>query len=238
MTHHPSFAEAAEASGSDKFHHHGYHRFYPHHLDRFRDTDGNLVEIGLDEGKSLQLWRAYLPQAFLHGVDVGMELQGDRWIVHRCDQSDPSQLAQLTARIGSAFAVIDDGSHIPEHQLLTFNLLFDQLLQPGGVYILEDIEVSYWRRGVLYGYPTRYGLHDSLSLMAVMKLLADWVNREFLSAPDRSVLLGRLEDRGLSRQVCDAVSSIEFAHNCVILRKREPWELVFDNRAYKFFDYL
>ena len=238
MTNPPSFAEAAEASGSDKFYHHGYHRFYPHHLDRFRNTVGNLVEIGVDEGKSLQLWRAYLPKAFLHGVDVGMERQGNRYMVHRCDQSDASQLAELATRIGSAFAVIDDGSHIPEHQLLTFNILFDQVLQPGGVYILEDIEVSYWRRGMLYGYSTRYGLHDSHSLMAVMKLLADWVNREFLSAPDRGVLLGRLEDRGLSSEACDAVAAIEFAHNCVILRKREAWEISFDNRAYKFSDYL
>ena len=74
--------------------------------------------------------------------------------------------------------------------------------------------------------------------MAVMKLMVDWVNREFLSAPDRSVLFGRLEDRGLSRQVCDAVASIEFAHICVILRKREPWEVSFQVRAYKFLAYL
>jgi hypothetical protein len=233
-----SFAEAARASGSDKFHHHGYHRFYPHHLDRFRDQVGNLVEIGVDEGRSLQLWRQYLPQAFLHGVDIGLELQGDRCIVHRCDQSDVEQLRAVAGRIGSAFAVIDDGSHIPEHQLQTFNLFFDAVLQPGGIYILEDIEVSYWRRGELYGYPTRYGLHDSRSLMAVMKLLVDWVNREFLSGADRASLQGRLQDHGLSEQTCDQVASIEFAHNCVILRKREGWELDFDGRPYPFASYV
>lgn len=232
------FAEAAEASGSDKFHHHGYHRFYPHHLDRFRHRAGNLVEFGVDEGKSLQLWHSYLPQAFLHGVDIGLAIEGDGFIVHRCDQSDSTQLAALAERIGSAFAVIDDGSHIPEHQLLTFNRFFDDVLQPGGIYIFEDIEVSYWRRGSLYGYPTRYGLHDAQTLMAAMKLLTDWVNREFLSDADRAVLAERLNHYGLGSTVCDAVASIEFAHNCVILRKREPWEAAFDGRRYKFSDYV
>ena len=67
-------------------------------------------------------------------------------------QSNVKQLQLLSNKIGKAFAVIDDGSHIPEHQLLTFNCFFDIVLQPGGIYILEDIEVSYWRRGSLYGY--------------------------------------------------------------------------------------
>ena len=233
-----SFAAAAKSSGSDKFHQHGYHRFYPHHLDRFRHRDGSLVEIGVDEGKSLGLWRHYLPNAFLHGIDIGVEGEGDRFLIHRCDQGDPGQLRVVAERIGAAFAIIDDGSHIPEHQLLTFDLFFGTVLEPGGVYILEDIEVSCWRRGVLYGYPTRYGLHDSRTLMAAMKLLTDWVNREFLSDADRSVLSSRLQDAGLSIATCRQVASIEFAQNCVILRKSEPWEQAFDDRPYKFSEYV
>jgi hypothetical protein len=130
---------------------------------------------------------------------------------------------------------VDDGSHIPEHQLLTFDALFQDLLEPGGVYIFEDIEVSYWRRGSLYGYPTRYGIQDSHGLIEVMKLLLDWLNREFLSGADRAALLARLQDRGL-RESCSAVGSIEFAHNCIILRRRESWEEAFDGREYLFAD--
>ena len=233
-----SFAAAAESSGSDKFNQHGYHRFYPHHLDRFRHREGNLVEIGVDEGKSLQLWRQYLPNAFLHGVDIGRECKGERFVIHRCDQGDPGQLRVVAEQIGAAFAIIDDGSHIPEHQLLTFDLFFEAVLEPGGLYIIEDIEVSYWRRGVLYGYPTRYGLHSSRTLMAAMKLVVDWVNREFLSDADRSVLSARLRDAGLSAATCDQVASLEFAQNCVLLRKRELWEEAFDCRPYKFSEYV
>jgi hypothetical protein len=234
MTEHLSFTKAAEASGSDKYHHHGYHRFYPRHLDCFCETAGNLVEIGVDKGRSLQLWRNYLPRAYIHGVDINMELKGDGFIVHRCDQGDKVQLERLARKIGSAFAVIDDGSHIPEHQLLSLSVLFDQVLLPGGVYIIEDIEISYWRRGSLYGYPVRYGPYDSRSTMAVMRLLTDWLNREFLSDADRGALLARLLDGGIAEQVCNSVASIEFAHNCVILRKVEAWEKAFSDRRYKF----
>ena len=142
----------------------------------------------------------------------------------------------MAERIGSAFAIVDDGSHIPEHQLLTFDALFRDLLEPGGVYIFEDIEVSYWRRGSLYGYPTRYGIQDSHGLIEVMKLLLDWLNREFLSGADRAALLARLQDRGLRESSCSAVASIEFAHNCIILRRRESWEETFDGREYLFAD--
>ena len=232
------FSAAAKASGSDKFHHHGYHRFYPYHLDRFRHSQGNLVEIGVDEGKSLQLWHQYFPHAFIHGIDINKQAKGNRYLIHQCDQSNVKQLQLLSNKIGKAFAVIDDGSHIPEHQLLTFNCFFDKVLQPGGIYILEDIEVSYWRRGSLYGYQTQYGLYDSRSLMAAMKHLADWINREFLSISDRESTLTRLRDAGLTKNTCDAAASVEFGHNCIIIRKREDWEWSFDNRPYKFFNYV
>ena len=71
-----------------------------------------------------------------------------------------------------------------------------------------------------------------------MKHLADWINREFLSISDRESTLTRLQDAGLSKKTCDAAASIEFAHNCIIIRKREDWERSFDNRHYKFFNYV
>ena len=37
--------------------------------------------------------------------------------------------------------IIDDGSHIEEHQIFTFGVLFPKL-KPGGVYIVEDISSS------------------------------------------------------------------------------------------------
>jgi hypothetical protein len=179
------FAHASQNSGSDKYTYHGYHRFYPRHLECFHDNAGNFLEIGIHEGRSIGLWKACFPRAFIHGADINFEHAGDRFCVHRCDQSDRHSLGLLAAEIGAAFAVVDDGSHIPEHQLVSFDVLFSGLLIPGGIYIFEDMEVSYWRRGEIYGYPASYGREDSRSCINVLKSLADWINRKFLSEADR-----------------------------------------------------
>jgi hypothetical protein len=34
------------------------------------------------------------------------------------------------------------------------------------------------------------------------------------------------------------VASLEFAQNCVLLRKREQWEEAFDGRPYQFSEYV
>ena len=226
------FTHAALSSGSDKYAYHGYHRFYPHQLERFFNNTGNFLEIGVNEGRSIGLWKTCFPRAFIHGADIDIEHAGDRFCIHRCDQSDRRSLGLLAAEIGTAFAVVDDGSHVPEHQLTSFDVLFSELLIPGGIYIFEDMEVSYWRRGEIYGYPAGYGREDSRSCINVLKSLVDWLNRKFLSEADRYCVEQHLLSRGLSRKTCDAVASMEFAENCVILRKREHWEIEYEKRPH------
>jgi len=58
--------------------------------------------------------------------------------------------------MGGVDIVIDDGSHVAEHQLASFKTLFP-LLFNGGVYVCEDLHTAYWdgwqgghkRRGTL-----------------------------------------------------------------------------------------
>ena len=60
--------------------------------------------------------------------------------LYRGDQSDPAFLARLVANTGGNFTVVvDDGSHLPSHQLLTLETLWPSLA-PGGLYIVEDVE--------------------------------------------------------------------------------------------------
>ncbi len=39
--------------------------------------------------------------------------------------------------------IIDDGSHVPQHQIISLACLLPAL-NPGGLYIIEDLETSYW----------------------------------------------------------------------------------------------
>lgn len=231
------FATIGSRSGTDKIYHHGYYRYYPIYLERFRDVrDAGMLEIGIDESHSLGLWLEYFSRAFIYGIDIGLCKDGERYKIFQADQSKRSELEHIvnTQISHPIFFIIDDGSHIPEHQLLSFDYLFASLLQPGGVYIIEDIETSYWTRNGLYGYSTNYGYRHQYSLIEIFKDLLDDVNSEFLSGRNKESQDRRL-DKIISALTRNEVSSISFGQNCVIITKKTQAEHDnFDNRRYRF----
>jgi hypothetical protein len=108
-----------------------------------------MLEIGTDKNKSLKMWEEYFPLAKIFGIDIGNELKHSRGETYKGDQSDIGFLQDVINMIGvKVELIIDDGSHNPEHQLDTFVFLFEKLLADGGIYIIEDIETSYWEKGV------------------------------------------------------------------------------------------
>ena len=88
--------------------------------------------------------------------------------------------------------VIDDGSHLPRHQLISFYKLFP-FVRPGGVYVIEDIETSYFDASFaeIYGYKIKNaGIGKSApgNFVEKMKQLIDVVNRHWFYRPEYSVL--------------------------------------------------
>ena len=60
------------------------------------------------------------------------------------DQSNPEQMNRFMAQVGGDFdIIIDDGSHIVAHQIISFKTLFPYL-KSGGIYVIEDLFSSYW----------------------------------------------------------------------------------------------
>jgi hypothetical protein len=93
------------------------------------------------------MWLDLFPNAYIYGMDFYLHSKGNRYNVIQEDQSKIDDLNIVKSQINSKlFFINDDGSHIPEHQLLSFNILFPKLCE-GGVYIIEDIETSYWTKG-------------------------------------------------------------------------------------------
>ena len=176
-----------------------------------------MLEIGYHLGDSARLWEQYFPNAEIFAMDIDKEGRFGGHQVIKGDQSNKSDLAYLTDSIGSVRLIIDDGSHNPLHQYETFEYLFEHLLEPGGVYIIEDIECSYWSHDAeLYGY--RVGFFDCVEQC---KKLADMVNSEFSGIRNR---LG--------------VSTVTFGQNCIIINKRDEVERSYFNRTYRFSERL
>jgi len=109
----------------------------------FRDAAFTILEIGVKDGGSVALWSRYFSRAKIVGVDIRPREthEVDRITMLQGDQSDTAFIERLADEHGPFGIIIDDGSHVPAHQIATFEALFPHLMA-GGLYICEDIHTS------------------------------------------------------------------------------------------------
>jgi hypothetical protein len=125
-----------------------YLRFYEQVLSAHRGKPVRMLEIGVQHGGSLDMWRSYFgPQAKLFGIDIDPQCL-DRVTapnqVRIGSQDDAAFLTSVIDEMGGVDVVLDDGSHLGAHQRASFHTLWPRLSY-GGVYIIEDLHSSYWR---------------------------------------------------------------------------------------------
>lgn len=133
----------------DKWAH--YFPIYERHFERFRGLPIRVLEIGVDHGGSLEMWREYFgPKAHIEGVDKNPQCAA-YGSVYISDETNPA-----LASLGVFDIVIDDGSHHMGNQSVTFSNLWPVTM---GVYLIEDCHGGYpvlnfqrWE-GVAYAYP-------------------------------------------------------------------------------------
>merc|ERR1719454_1987275 len=71
----------------------------------------------------------------------------DQLKIFSLDQSDADALEDLKQKSPEGWdIIIDDGSHKPEHNIISFQYLWEKV-RPGGMYVIEDIETSYVDNG-------------------------------------------------------------------------------------------
>lgn len=85
-------------------------------------------------------------------------------------------LDNVICEIGELDIIIDDGSHINEHIIESFKILFPKL-KDGGIYAVEDTQTSYW---VDFGDDIQ-NLDNPKTTMNFFKNLTDSLNnKEFV----------------------------------------------------------
>jgi hypothetical protein len=127
-------------------------RFFERYEDLFKGLRGKkitLLELGIQDGESLRLWRDFFLEGAIVGIDIHlpeMKKLPDRIRIFQGSQSDKrflSKVASETAPEGFDI-IIDDASHIAELTRISFWYLFDNHLKAGGLFIIEDWGVGYY----------------------------------------------------------------------------------------------
>jgi len=124
-----------------------YLPIYEQYFSRYQNSPVKMLEIGVNKGGSLNLWREYFgPKATIFGIDVNphcAHVAAAPNQVRIGSQADPAFLVQVVDEMGAPDIVLDDGSHIGRHQRASFATLFP-LLADGGLYVIEDTHTAYW----------------------------------------------------------------------------------------------
>lgn len=137
---------------------HNYTPIYHSYFKSFRNEPIKLLEIGFKRGASARMWEEYFPHAELHFIDIsnnfieqyGKDLSS-RCHLHVANQENVEQLRNFLKIAGHNFdVIIDDGGHSMKQQITSFKILFPAV-KSGGVYIIEDLHTSYWKKFGGYG---------------------------------------------------------------------------------------
>jgi hypothetical protein len=180
-----------------------------------------ILEIGVHKGDSLKTWKDYYPNAQIIGIDINpkcKQCEENRIFIEIGSQYDGEFLKYVIDKHGPFNLILDDGSHINDHVIFSFELLIDSVL-PGCLYIIEDTVTSYWPD---YGG----GLRKNNTMVEYFKNLIDDVN--FMGILNKSTQNwnARREDLLIpySKQIQPScrtdLKSINFLNSLILITKR------------------
>ena len=184
----------------------GFIQLYEKYFTPLRDSKINILEIGVDNGDSLRIWREFFSKANICGIDIDKKnFKINNTNILQGDQSDLNFLRSLVSEYKKFDIIIDDGSHQAKHIIASFNYLFNYL-SDNGLYVIEDLQTSYIPR---YG-GSRINLKKKKSSMNFIKSLTDSINYEKNNRP----FFKKNKFDGL-------IKSINFHQNIVFIYKGE-----------------
>lgn len=217
---------------------HKWESYLPHYdrlLSNWKDKAINLLEIGVQNGGSLEVHAKYFKKAkCIVGCDINPDVGSLQYTDPRIhiiidDAASPSILSSFNQKMLPLDIVIDDGSHINSDIIKTFCLFFPRLTEDG-LYIIEDTHTCYYPE---YGG----GLRQPGTAMAFFKKLCDVINQEHwdIKHSSHDELMPFLEENHLvvSTKIfdwLDTIYSIEFANSLIIIKKAKKEESLLGRR--------
>ena len=195
---------------------------YEKKLNSYINKKINLLEIGIQNGGSLEIWSKYFREAkkFV-GCDINpdcsnLTYQDPRINLVIGDANSSEILKEIQQHSPKFDIIIDDGSHNSSDIIKSFSLYFP-LLEEGGIFIVEDLHCSYWDR-------FEGGLFDTNSSISFFKKLIDIVNYQHwsetkLSQSDFLNEFFKKYNCDITDEALSQVHSIEFINSICVIHK-------------------
>jgi len=193
-------------------------------FDAYRDLPVHLLEIGIQNGGSLEIWNKFFPNAVtIAGCDnnpvcAQLKYEDPKIAVVTAD-ANTDEAEQLILGLSSHFdLIIDDGSHHSGDIVRSFARYLPHL-SDGGLYIAEDLHCSYWQE-------FDGGIYHPDSSIAFFKRLADIINHEHWGiAVTRCEFMQEFHSKHnaeLNEISLASIHSIEFTNSMCVIRKARP----------------
>ncbi len=187
----------------------------------YRNLPISMLEIGIQNGGSLEIWSKYFPKyENIIGCDIDEKCASlnydNKNINVIIGDANSDHVKERVFKISNTLdIVIDDGSHFSGDIVKSFFLYFP-MIKDGGIFIAEDLHCSYWMQyegGIYYPY----------SSISFFKKLADIVNYEHWgNEKSRSDLLKGFFARyqcSIKEEILSQVHSIEFINSICVIKK-------------------
>lgn len=188
----------------------------------FRSLPISLLEIGIQNGGSLEIWSQYFPNAqkFV-GCDINPDCANlsylDPRIAFVVGDANAEEVKEKVFQHSQSFdLIVDDGSHTSGDIVKAFANYFPAL-RDGGLFVAEDLHCSYW--GEFDG-----GIYHPHSSINFFKLLADIVNHEHWGlAKTRGDLVAGYKEKfqvNFPENLLAEVGSVKFINSICIIEKK------------------
>lgn len=214
---------SARRLNSDKYDH--YFDIYDHLFGHLYDQDITYVEIGVQNGGSLETTsKLFGKKSKIIGVDIDpscklLEQNGLAQKIIIGSQTNQECLEEIRSAAPSIDILVDDGSHIQYDMIFTFINLFPAIKE-NGIYVIEDTHTNY--------SPQHQNSFFGIGLYDYFKGLSERLNLDFIDPELRKnrYKLPRNEREFIHKieDISNQIFSVEFFDSIIAIRKRKKQE--------------
>ena len=177
---------------------HGYSIFYEKKLEKFKDKNLNILEIGSYAGASAAAFTKYLPNSRVYCFDINIsnfKYKSENIEVYGIDINNKKKIEKilkkifLEQKINHFDIIIDDGSHNLSDILISFKYFF-KYLKKKGLFVIEDFK-----------YPNYYKYNRNINHILVDELLDSLKNKK--------LFISNIFDDSEQQELINSIEAIE-----------------------------